>query len=184
MSEIDWSKAPEGATHCLPEQNRRNIWRRRCPDNHQAWEAWVDGEWITVAPCVRSEGYIARQEAWSGEGLPPAGAVCEIAASTPYLSIRHPVGARVKVYANFTDDRGIELAAFVDEAGKVAGVCTARCFRPIRTPEQIAADERKAKIFDLADELSSYQDHEDPSEKHFRLATYLIDQGYSKQVAP
>ena len=54
---------------------------------------------------------------WFGGGLPPLGTVCEIAASIKYLNIRHPEGAKAKVYSNLTYDRGVELAAFVDAAG-------------------------------------------------------------------
>jgi len=72
---------------------------------------------------------------WDGNGMPPVGTVCEIAPSTPHLHIKHPEGSVVKIYAHFTDDRGIELAAFVDEIGKVGGVCTSKCFRPLKTQE-------------------------------------------------
>lgn len=75
-------------------------------------------------------------DVWSGEGLPPVGTVCEIAASTQYLTIRYPEGTKVKIYSNFTDDRGAEMAAFVDPIGKVGGVATARCFRPIKTERE------------------------------------------------
>ncbi|MGY4818017.1 hypothetical protein ACVNP3_18970 [Pseudomonas chlororaphis subsp. piscium] len=85
-------------------------------------------------------------QTWNGEGLPPVGTVCEIAASTQYLTIRYPEGTKVKVYANFIDDRGVLLAAFVDDIGQVAGVCIAKCFRPIPTPEQIAEEARIAAI--------------------------------------
>ncbi|MFY4330898.1 hypothetical protein ACM91S_19295 [Enterobacter hormaechei] len=74
-------------------------------------------------------------QSWDGNGMPPVGTVCEIAASTPQLHIKHPEGSVVKIYAYFTDDRGIELAAFVDEIGKVGGVCTSKCFRPLKTQE-------------------------------------------------
>ncbi|MDW2743659.1 hypothetical protein [Atlantibacter subterraneus] len=88
---------------------------------------------------------------WNGEGLPPVGCQCEIGASTPYLNIPHPEGAVVKIYSHFTDDRGVELAAFVDAAGKVGGVCTAKCFRPIRSEADKKRDEAVSTMvkFDL-----------------------------------
>jgi hypothetical protein len=116
---------------------------------------------------------------WGGEGLPPVGTVCEIAASTDYLTIRHPEGAKVKIYANFTDDRGVELAAFIDDAGRVAGVAIARCFRPVLTPEQIEAAERDQACRQLLKD--AYQD-----DNAFALvqAGRLYDAGWRKQVTP
>lgn len=89
---------------------------------------------------------------YDGTGIPPAGTVCEIAASTEYLKVGYPEGTKVKVYATFTDDRGVELAAFVDMLGKVGGVAVDKCFRPIRpirTPAQIEAEERLLAAMDL-----------------------------------
>jgi len=75
----------------------------------------------------------SNQIAWDGNGMPPIGTICEIAASTPNLTIKQPEGAIVKIYAHFTDDRGVELAAFVDSKGRVGGVCIGKCFRPLRS---------------------------------------------------
>jgi len=86
----------------------------------------------------------AQQPVWNGEGLPPVGAECEIAASDKYIKISHPEGTKVKIYACFTDDRGVELAAFVDSAGSVGGVGIAKCFRPIRTE----ADRKRGEAID------------------------------------
>ncbi|WP_443692044.1 hypothetical protein ACRZ5O_22710 [Pseudomonas protegens] len=152
---IDWSNAPAHATH----------W---CPGNAKIEAGWIHylggqrGEFyscyenkglehIPDFPEWRKSRLIPRpsETIWTGEGLPPVGTVCEIAASTPHLTIRHPEGTEVKIYANFTDDRGIELAAFVDGVGQVAGVATAKCFRPILTPDQIAAEERKRITDDI-----------------------------------
>lgn len=106
--------------------------------------------WETAV--VTSEQYAealsASQTQWNGEGLPPVGVVCEIAESTTYLHIGHPEGAVVKIYAHFTDDRGVELAAFVDSVGKVGGVCTSKCFRPIRSEADRKRDEVIAKLTD------------------------------------
>jgi hypothetical protein len=92
------------------------------------------GAFLTSVTRTQYEAALAASKPeWNGEGLPPVGCECEIAASTPYLNIKYPEGAVVKIYSHFTDDRGVELAAFVGAAGKVGGVCTAKCFRPIRT---------------------------------------------------
>ncbi|RTN99120.1 hypothetical protein [Enterobacter sp. WCHEn090032] len=55
----------------------------------------------------------------------------------------------MKIYAHFTDDLGIELAAFVDEIGKVGGVCTYKCFRPLKTQE----DKKRELLIETVDGL-------------------------------
>lgn len=128
----------------------------------------------------RAATFIARPNAsteWNGTGLPTVGTVCEIAASTEFLKVGYPEGTKVKIYANFTDDRGVELAAFVDEIGKVGGVAIAKCFRPIRTPEQIAAEKRKAAV----DEMRAMFKFSDAQQEMLRAVCYsLYDAGYRK----
>lgn len=109
----------------------------------------------------------AQQPVWNGEGLPPVGCECEIASSTQYLNISHPAGAIVKIYSHFTDDRGVELAAFVDAAGKVGGVCTSKCFRPIRSE----ADKKRDEIY-LA--LAYYTNQADAADIYDAIAAGKI----------
>jgi hypothetical protein len=92
-------------------------------------------------PLVVALDEASNPKEWNGEGLPPVGTVCEIAESSQHLSIRYQVGTVVKIYANFTDDRGVELAAFVDDFGRVGGVAIAKCFRPIHSEEDQAVEE-------------------------------------------
>lgn len=174
---IDWSKAPEGFpvwledVRPLREGADRSCWAR---EGKGEYELHSGGWWSYSA---RGAQYIVHERPeWTGEGLPPVGTVCEIAASTEYVKIRYPEGTKVKVYANFVDDRGIHLAAFVDDVGQVAGVAIEKCFRPIRTPGQIAAEEREAAIcamMKVCSELPCRQSCAD-----------LYDAGYRKQVAP
>ena len=72
--------------------------------------------------------------------LPIVGSYAEIAESTKYLSIRYEAGCKVKVYATFTDYRGVKLAAFVGDNGKVGGVAVAECFKPIQTERDRVTD--------------------------------------------
>ncbi|VVM35936.1 hypothetical protein PS645_00022 [Pseudomonas fluorescens] len=121
---------------------------------------------------------------WFGDGLPPPGTICEIAASTQYLINRYPEGAKVKVYSNFTDDRGIELAAFIDAAGQVGGVAIAKCFRP--TKEQIAEAERDRAISELKKVFDSRSHELMPTSNKYldTLFGAIHDAGYRKQVTP
>ena len=82
---------------------------------------------------------------WNGEGLPPVGAVCE----NKFM----PSGwKKVKILAHdegnavFRMDDGYQESYFGGSVGE---------FRPIRTPEQIAAEVRQRAIEDLGEWLST-----------------------------
>ena len=72
---------------------------------------------------------------WTGEGLPPVGTECE-------LWIRADEWAKCQVIAMDEQD-GHPVSVVRYGGGYYAG--TNKCLRPIRTPEQIAAEEREAK---------------------------------------
>ncbi|MFU5825030.1 hypothetical protein ACM7TJ_29820 [Pseudomonas aeruginosa] len=76
---IDWSKAPEGATHWEPRSDKyREAWMKNAADKWFFWgsrrEAWIEESGISAE---REATFEARpQEAWDGQGLPPVGAKC------------------------------------------------------------------------------------------------------------
>jgi len=107
-------------------------------------------------------------EHWNGEGLPQAGDECE---------------ARIGVQKNW---RQVKIK-FIGDEMLVAQVgdkelcwrleyCT---FRPVRTPEQIAADERAAAIEEM---WATYWKPE--VQTAFEGLGLLYDAGYRKQVQP
>lgn len=120
---IDWSKAPEDATH-----------------------------YGFYAPPTLPT--------WNGEGLPPVGAVCELQDATEVRILAHTkrAGAPVAVY-QCTDSESIEAY-------------TASFFRPIRTPEQIAAEEREKAIEEIASLIGRGTFSQD--------AAAIYDAGYRK----
>ncbi|MFO7066836.1 UNVERIFIED_CONTAM: hypothetical protein P3C79_16445, partial [Pseudomonas aeruginosa] len=74
---IDWSTAPEGATHWEPSSYEfAEGWMRKVGDK---WSYWLEGSkvWGLSGPacCVSAEReatFEARpQDAWDGKGLPP-----------------------------------------------------------------------------------------------------------------
>jgi len=87
MSEIDWSKAPEGATYCAPEGLSREpqvCWYRR---HEGRWEYFSPNrrEWRLSANGPEfHDRLIPRPTQWRGpeDGLPPVGTVCEADADT------------------------------------------------------------------------------------------------------
>ena len=182
MSEIDWSKAPEGATHHMAEsitdyecwlkkQGAKWLYMRM---NGQAWmKAVIDDDslrTITERP----------SPAWSGEGLPPAGVECLARFSMAAAGIDR-ISAEMKIspvwygkkHVVYLHD-GEEYTAFLDGAQ----------FRPIRTPEQIAKDERAAAfhaaICDVEEKVSKWNTTIDCSAAIKATVDIMIAMGYRK----
>jgi len=155
MKEIDWSKAPDWATHYGPDSDCY------C----ESWYQVIDGKIVTFAeadsavcaPQLANQGecfyhpieeLIAR---WTGEGLPPVGTVCEWKHAGQWLKVEVAYLSEWlivlrdtrKADSSLIDSEGVEIA--IDHWKEDAPV-----FRPIRTPEQIAAEERERAIGDMA----------------------------------
>lgn len=139
MSEIDWSKAPEGATHYLPSNSERGYQAMWYKQNGSHWYAiaadgtepqyWMidDYELDIFVPML-----IPRPSGWSGDGLPTVGTYIQ------WLSDQYGwLGGRVVGH-----DGSVTVVSHND--GYTG--CHAHEIRPIRTPEQIAAEERYKAI--------------------------------------
>ncbi|HFH2921530.1 hypothetical protein [Pseudomonas aeruginosa] len=141
---IDWSKAPEGATH----------WEPTGPDFYEGWmkkegtdwfywsesgHKWINGFLTCDVSADREATFEARpQEAWDGHGLPPVGIECEFS-----LNLGSIGWAEGRVIGHDG------VFAVISHKGEYHprnenGV------RPIRTPEQIAAQEREKAVGDMA----------------------------------
>lgn len=151
--EIDWSKAPEGATHYY--KNSPQPWRDLSGYN---WKYFSSGEWHS-GPSVCTSDELRREigkvlfakpltKPWTGEGLPPIGAVCEIRHSgwasgnwqnvtIKYISSEYLIIA----HGDFKREQHFHMPDIA--------------FRQIRTPEQIAADEREAGITEMREVAGS-----------------------------
>jgi hypothetical protein len=138
VSEIDWSKVDTDYTHYSKEYGYfvREI------KHTNAW-ACKDGPVLVFLDPGKQ--LIARPSAWNGTGLPPVGTVCEMhhecwqPANWPEVAIKYA-----------SDEYFITQ----DSAGEQHWHARGVQFRPIRTPEQIAADEREAAIDEIMDDLS------------------------------
>lgn len=143
-SKIDWSKAPEDATH----------YNHACFDwykvgSHEPF-FWNGRAW---APARfwddRKHDCIQRPTtpSWSGEGLPPVGVVCE------YRCVNDK-WRQVKVIAHMIEMQKDNPCA-VSQLGDTGPLCIggASSFRPIRTIEQIEADQREAQIVAIHDAI-------------------------------
>jgi len=125
----------------------------------------------------------AALQPWTGDGLPPVGTVCEFAGFNPEetLPTDPRVGDQVTVIAHFKSG-SIDVAAFTFYAApefKYLQVAQGAygCFRPIRTAEQIAAEEREKAV----DEMFDIWSQADGSRQAFAT---IYDIGYRKQVQP
>ena len=180
MSEqIDWSKAPEWATHALEKLHE--------PDRNLVyWSFFVDGE-HRVEPnglWYHPDGYRIIQSrpttpSWSGEGLPPVGTVCELRV--------HKLTEWSAAKIEFAY-RNVIVWDWVGEPA-VNGLCTAYAhdveFRPIRTTEQIEADEREAAIeracSDIEKQMEGFNVQLSYSLAIRATIEAMIDAGYRKQ---
>lgn len=142
MKDIDWSKAPEGypvwIEDLAPDTGFDGSgWHRDDGDRYTD----EDGEYWTKP----EEGiYRVHSQApqWNSTGLPPVGAVCEV--SLPYCNPEEWREITLRYvsteYVVATID-GSEYAYSRAEFDNLYDT-----FRPIRTPEQITAEERDAGI--------------------------------------
>ena len=171
MIEIDWSKAPEGASHFC-----NGDWFKK---EDGKWCYWFDGarSWTEAAyadPANFSWWGLRIERpspAWIGEGRAPVGIVCEV-----WFDDGRECWHEAEVIHHKSDDPRFAAArlrgAHHDRLEWV------NAFRPIRTPEQIAADERENAITDMCVLLGK-----DPKIIGVReRAGILYDAGYRKQA--
>lgn len=138
MNEIDWSKAPAGATHWEPNNEYAN----------QGWMKFKNGIWSFMGCEGIWRQHSSDMEAgrlavmiprpaepagWDGDGIPPVGTVC--------YCVSH--------------ERDVEILQIGMNRPYLSAACRALDnndlfwageFLPIRTPEQIAAEERERAI--------------------------------------
>lgn len=116
-------------------------------------------------------GVAFAQPSWNGEGLPPVGVVCEHKRVNEWL--------KVEVFAVKPNYNDSHTALFTFDNGTWAGCAEPSLFRPIRTAEQIAADEREAAIEEMA---AIAHIPGSPLMTKREVAVLLYDAGYRKQV--
>jgi hypothetical protein len=177
---IDWIKAPEGATH----------WDIGANGRVAGWMKLDDGIWywwpVNDATCgmkwreslnkhvTRPDEFIARPAVWTGEGLPPVGVLIEM---------KHKNATAEWARPDFHEEQlawvGRDHFVTIDEK---FGTLSDYLFRPIRTPDQIAAEERENAIQDMLQISLDSVKAGNPSGYSSLAAVY--DAGYRKQVTP
>lgn len=181
MSQVDFSAAPSGATHywrgfsCV-------VWYKDITATGYEWRNHdVHNSWQRAAgqPQYPATPIPGRQiDGWNGEGLPPVGTVCEVF----NRAMANPEWERCTILfmgsyrAVYESDSCRERVAYVSEDPDVE-------FRPLRTPEQIAAQEREDAILAIA-EVIGHQVGVVTFLTPRETAEKLYDAGYRKQVTP
>lgn len=143
----------------------------------------VDWKMGDLTPVFSHPDYVAPVQPWNGQGLPPVGTVCEFAGFNPEETLPSDpmIGDRVTVIAHFKSG-SIDVAAFTFLAPpefeylQVAQGAYG-CFRPNRTPEQIAAEERSKSIAEII-KLVGWEYGVVGSDE---AAARIYDAGYRKQ---
>lgn len=175
-SAIDWSKAPEGATHYSPARPGFYACYWRLNRDGLGKEIWViRGNDVDhyrdpfVRPKNREEMIARPATSWNGEGLPPVGTVCEYYWGNSRWK-------ECKVFAHKpNDNHGTDV--LVDLDGDWSFSAKPEKFRPIKTAEQIAAEERKRAISAMAKDIGSVR----AEALAYVIADSLYDMGYRKQ---
>ncbi|HBP6463932.1 TPA: hypothetical protein L6A01_27335 [Pseudomonas aeruginosa] len=168
---IDWTKAPEGATHWEPRRDEyREAWMKNAADKWFFWgsrrEAWIEESGISAE---REATFEARpQETWDGRGLPPVGTVCIVYPHNTQWGFNSTAGHERKVLAYHGDFVWLGTENEALEATRTDKVD----FEAIHSPEQIAAEERAKAIEEMCFAVETLT---------VKQAKALFDAGYRRQ---
>ena len=152
----DWSEAPEGFDYFIrwPHKSMRGNFYKLV-GNHYVRDNDYYARVSDVAgdpEIIVTKRPVSAEEPWNGEGLPPVGTVCE---STWNES--RDEWFKAKVFG--VNEHGQPIFRWEEgpkkyeyQASPLSGFHGKPHFRPIRTPEQIAAEERLIAIQAMVDE--------------------------------
>lgn len=174
MNEIDWSKAPKWAKTVIRSGggDGRLFWAEAfgTVSRRQRISGYKDSDAHGANMTIKGHMWTlveTRPMAWTGEGLPPVGAECEVKWGRNGWS-------RCVVFAHKPNANG-GTDVLVDVDGDWTFFDKPSMFRPLRTPEQIAADARVAAIDAMVKECPY------PGSTSTRLdCAALYDAGYRK----
>lgn len=152
---IDWNTAPEGATHAgiIPSRNT-NVWYRDIDPVRGRYEYFslMDESWHISGGSPLAQELIPRPAesapaalTWDGQGLPPVGTTCIVEPHNTLWGFSSTSGHERKILAYHTDYVWLGNGDTPLETTRIDKVD----FRPIPTPEQIAAEEREKAIEEM-----------------------------------
>ena len=171
---IDWSKAPEGATHAGSFKGKFSCWYKL--GSGWAWEymSGLSFSWEKVSGNLPASDLIERpkkQDAWDGEGLPPVGTVCN--------RINGSTSKKVEIIAHF-DGTADRVAAYIPIEGRIlVDQAIASCFKPIKTKEEIEKEKYLSEILVISNIISMATGFAGPTVNNISRSIYGA--GYRKQ---
>ncbi|HFZ2533006.1 TPA: hypothetical protein ACIJ22_003460 [Pseudomonas aeruginosa] len=176
---IDWSKAPEGANKA-GFTGHEYLQFYRIPgmfDDYDYWDermgTWCGSDFPTCANHLFDR---PEKVEWNGQGLPPVGIEAEVIWDSTDVAYY-----RAKILAH-DEDRVVFRWCEGESKGQygsygVLNFGILPTFRPLRTPEQIAAEERSKECDRIFAILSSVEREGNRSD----MAEALYDAGYRRQ---
>lgn len=163
MSEIDWSKAPEGATHYYEQRKAQFKWFKM--DDGVLYRYHPNDGW---EPSLRNSqpdpviDLTLRPTQWRGpeDGLPPVGTVCEFAEGLSGYVIAEDhqgwPGEALEVLAH--RDTGKPVAVVWNLRRKQASTVIAECLRSLKSDKERAVEAALAQDCDPRDGMLSRHD--------------------------
>lgn len=145
--------APADATH---RSQKNGKFYKFVGDQLMVWQATLNPGWfkslndaanLQILPLLHQPDPVPT---WTGEGLPPVGTDCQYSVgdcdSWFYCTVRYIIkpiqDEPLQIVVDCPHLAGEQVCSLGDGPGEIR-------FRPIRTPEQIAADEREQAAIDL-----------------------------------
>ncbi|MFU5560248.1 hypothetical protein ACM7V5_04775 [Pseudomonas aeruginosa] len=169
---IDWTKAPEGANKAGFTGPNNYLQFYRIPGRFGDYDYWSENNgWrgTDFPTCANQLFERPAKVEWDGRGLPPVGVECE------YRHMIWPEYRRCEI--RYISDES--LVAY-DNGQEQYYRTPDMLFRPLPTPEQIAAEEREKAI-------DAMLDLDPPHESGFGMTSrrqfceVLFDAGYRRQ---
>jgi hypothetical protein len=168
---IDWSNKPEGATHIVADiyglSDTQKVANERCCYRKKVgglWFGFENGKWFAINS-PEAHRYQKLPVPWTGEGHPLAGTVCELSVSEKNW---------FEVTVSFIGKELLIAKVDGQEICRELRICR---FRPIRTPDQIAAE-------DLYDRVLSVLRDDDKIREPGRIAKLVVAAISDVKAAP
>ena len=170
LKEVDWSKAPDGATHY--NEDCTWPWLKESPASYfvEDKKVWIEYNSCTSNHKEHLNNAVKRPQEWDGSGIPPVGMVCEYRLNDGAWFM-----CKITYILSGTDDC---FVAYCDHLSKDQFLTfSSRHYklqlRKIKTPEQIAAEERQQAIDEMEDLVHHCITKRD-------VVSALYDAGYRK----
>lgn len=171
MINIDWSYAPSGATHFHKgDIMYRPHWRKSgfyCDLGLEAF-GWIKDTYPSpISECIERP---KKQDSWDGSGKPPIGIECEVRFNDVW-SI-----CKTLAYHQVSDTA--VAVHFLDGSNSLFWCAT---FRPIKTAEQLAEEEKVAAIAEMQSVVMSASGCTVSTISECLAIVALYEAGYRKQ---